>query len=129
ALPRVDCSPCRRNRLFRAPRSRHLGRHRRPGTLRATPRTRGSAPMKKRRIIGIAVAALLLAAWYVPKISADRYRDRVHAALESALGRKVAIGEVRFRLLPQPGLFISNVEIGEDPSIGVEPAAYVTTMR
>ena len=28
-----------------------------------------------------------------------------------------------------PGLTISNVTIGEDPNIGVEPVAYVTTLR
>src|SRR4051794_19344773 len=85
--------------------------------------------MKKARVIAVAVAALVLAAWYVPRISADRYRNRIHAALENALGRKVEIGEVRFRIVPQPGLYISNVRIGEDPAIGAEPAAYVTTMR
>lgn len=76
----------------------------------------------------IALAALLLAAWYVPRISADRYRDRVHAALEKALRRKVEIGELRFRLLPTPGLTIANVTIGEDPKIGAEPVAYVTLL-
>lgn len=84
--------------------------------------------MSKLRIFLVAIAALLLAAFYVPRISADRYRDRVHAALEKALGRKVEIGEVRFRLLPTPGLTITNVRIGEDPSIGAEPAAYVNTL-
>ncbi len=64
----------------------------------------------------------------MPRISADRYRDRVHAALEKALGRQVEIGEVRFRLLPTPGLTIANVTIGEDPKIGAEPVAYVTTL-
>src|SRR5579863_6139216 len=82
-----------------------------------------------KRLLLFAVVALLLAAVYVPRISADRYRDRVHAALEKALGRRVEIGEVRFRLIPAPGLTISNVTIGEDPDIGAEPAAYVTTLR
>jgi hypothetical protein len=81
------------------------------------------------RISLIALAVFLLAAWLVPKISADRYREPIHAALENALGRKVEIGEVRFRLLPQPGFTIANVTIGEDPRIGAEPAAYVTTLR
>src|ERR1700689_1008842 len=81
-----------------------------------------------KRILLIAVAALLAAGWYVPRISADHYRDRVHAALERALGRKVDIGLVRFRLLPTPGLTIENVSIGEDPNIGAEPVAYVDTL-
>jgi hypothetical protein len=81
-----------------------------------------------KRILLFAAAALLAAGWYVPRISADHYRDRVHAALEKALGRKVDIGLLRFRLLPTPGLTIENVTIGEDPTIGAEPAAYVNTL-
>ncbi|HWF09367.1 MAG TPA: hypothetical protein VG297_12950 [Bryobacteraceae bacterium] len=84
--------------------------------------------MKWRRIVLIAIALVLVAGYYVPRISAGAYRDRVHAALERALGRKVRIGDVRFRLLPTPGLELSNVEIGEDPVIGPESAAYVTTL-
>jgi len=80
-------------------------------------------------LVFYAVAALLLAAFYVPRIDARRYRDRAHMALENALGRKVEIGEVRFRLLPEPGFTITNVTIGEDPSIGAEPVAYVSTLR
>ena len=81
-----------------------------------------------KRILLFAVAALLAAGWYVPRISADHYRDRVHAALEKALGRQVEIGLLRFRLLPTPGLTIENVTIGEDPNIGAEPVAYVETL-
>jgi hypothetical protein len=78
--------------------------------------------------IWLAAVALFVAAWFVPRISADHYRDTVHAALEKALGRQVEIGEVRFRLLPTPGLTIENVRIGEDPNIGAEPVAYVNDL-
>jgi hypothetical protein len=80
-------------------------------------------------IVLYAFMALAIAAWYVPQISADRYRDRIHAALENALGRKVQIGQVKFQLLPLPGFTISDVQVGEDPAIGPEPIAYVTTLR
>lgn len=82
----------------------------------------------KRWIFG-AIAAFLLLALVVPFINADHYREATRHALETALGRKVEIDSVRFRLLPQPGLTIGNVIIGEDPAIGAEPVAYVTTMR
>ena len=79
-----------------------------------------------KRILALAIIVLLGAAWYVPtRINADRYRDRIHAALEKALGRQVEIGQVRMRLLPTPGLTIADVTIGEDPKIGAEPVAYV----
>ena len=48
-------------------------------------------------LIFFSIVALLLAAILVPKISADALREPVHAALENALGRKVEIGELRFR--------------------------------
>jgi hypothetical protein len=76
-----------------------------------------------------ALVLLLGAAYYVPKISAERYREPIHAGLEAALGRKVQIGDVAFTLLPVPGFTISDVTIGEDPAIGPEPIAYVKTLR
>jgi hypothetical protein len=77
----------------------------------------------------LALVALLLGALSVPRISADAYRDRAQTALEKALGRKVEIGSVRFRLLPTPAITISDVNISEDPRIGAEPAAYVKTLQ
>ena len=81
------------------------------------------------RFIVACLLALGFAYWYVPKISAARYREPLHAELERALGRKVKIGQVRFQLLPLPGFTITDVIIGEDPSIGPEPSAYVDTLR
>jgi len=75
------------------------------------------------------VAFYLLAAAWVPTVSMGGLREPIHHALESALGRKVEIGDIRLRLLPKPGFTIRNVIIGEDPSIGAEPTAYVTTMH
>ena len=75
------------------------------------------------------VVLLVLGALYVPRISADAYRDRAQSALEKALGRKVEIGSVRFRLLPTPAITISDVTISEDPQIGPEPVAVVKTLQ
>ena len=82
-----------------------------------------------KRWLFLAATILLAAALYVPRISADAYRGRAQTALEKALNRKVEIGSVRFRVLPTPALIISNVTIGEDPGIGPEPVAYVTTLH
>ena len=81
------------------------------------------------KILLYALVLLLGAAYYVPKISAARFREPIQAGLEAALGRQVEIGEVAFRLLPVPGFTISEVKIGEDPSIGQEPTAYIKTLR
>ena len=81
-----------------------------------------------RRILP-AVALVLIAALAVTYVNGDRYRLPVQTALETGLHRKVEIGSVGFRLLPTPALTVSNVTIGEDPAIGREPVAYVTTLR
>ena len=39
------------------------------------------------RLVFYAPVALLFAAWYVPHISAHRYREGIHTALENALRR------------------------------------------
>ena len=64
----------------------------------------------------------------MPEYTAGIYREQLLQAARKGLGRKVEIGEVRFRLLPTPGFAISDVRIGEDPTIGSEPAAYVGTL-
>lgn len=74
-------------------------------------------------------AVLGWSAWYVPRLNAERYREKIHTGLESALGRKVSFGTLQFQLLPVPGFTIKDLIIGEDPAIGPEPAAYVTTLR
>ena len=56
------------------------------------------------KIIFGAVALLLLLGLIAPKFHADGYRGRIQAALETALARKVLIGEIRFNLLTGPGL-------------------------
>ncbi|MCU1328053.1 MAG: hypothetical protein JWN34_3423, partial [Bryobacterales bacterium] len=75
------------------------------------------------------VALVGWAAWYVPRVNAERYREPIHRGLERTLGRKVEFGALQFRLLPVPGFTISDLIIGEDPTIGPEPAAYVKTLH
>src|SRR3954468_15659213 len=75
------------------------------------------------------VVLLGWAAWYVPKLSAERYREALRQGLEKALGRKVEFGTIAFQLLPVPGFTISDLNVGEDPAIGPEPTAYITTLR
>src|ERR1700746_4030211 len=79
--------------------------------------------------IALGVVILLAAAFGGTWVNLDRFRDPVRRALESELHRKVELGPVGLRLLPIPGLTVGNVTIGEDPAIGREPVAYVTTLR
>ena len=84
--------------------------------------------MKLLRYIGLALLVVLMAGLAAPYVDATGYRERIRAALEQALHRKVAVGKVRFNLLTGPGFAVDNVVISEDPSIGIEPIAYVETL-
>jgi hypothetical protein len=64
-----------------------------------------------------------------PYLGADRYGERLRGSLERALGRRVEfLGPVRFSLFKGPGFSVENVVIHEDPSIGIEPVAYMDRM-
>ncbi len=81
-----------------------------------------------RRVLAGAILLSALTIYFVPTMTEGWHSDRLRKALEDGLGRKVEIGQTRFRILPTPGFAISDVRIGEDPSIGLEPAAYVDTL-
>ncbi len=85
--------------------------------------------MTRRNIVIAAGIALLALIGYMPFYSgADQFRPAVRSRLEQALGRKVDTGEVRFSLLTGPSVTVSEVVIHEDPSLGIEPVAYVSEM-
>lgn len=81
------------------------------------------------RLAALGLVLLLAAGIAAPFISAERYRARIQAALEGALGRKVEIGTIRFNLFTGPGFALNNVTIHEDPAIGIEPIAYVSSLE
>ena len=60
-----------------------------------------------------------------PYFGADYFQSRIERALESALGRKVAIDKTHYSLFTGPGFTIDKVVIDEDPRIGIEPFAQV----
>jgi AsmA family/AsmA-like C-terminal region len=69
---------------------------------------------------------ILLAAWLLPSLlSAERFRHRLEARLELALGRSVRLGAISPQLLPRPGFSVENVTVREDPAFGSEPFARV----
>ena len=80
----------------------------------------------------VAAASLSLAAalgLVAPYINTGSYGERLRGSLERALGRRVEFrGRVRFSLFSGPGFTVDDVVIHEDPSIGLEPIAYMDTM-
>lgn len=79
--------------------------------------------------LGAGCALLVIAGIVAPYWSADRFAERIRSGLESALGRRVELGDVRFNLFTGPGFSISRVVIHEDPAFGREPFAYVGSLE
>jgi AsmA family len=88
--------------------------------------------MKFRRFrwpIFFAVVLLLVFAFVVvPNMPADYLRGPIEGGLRRALNREVRIGAAHYVLLPRPGFELEDAVIDDDPAIGPEPLAYVTTL-
>src|SRR5271165_1356825 len=63
-----------------------------------------------------------------PFVNVNRYRKRVADAISRALGREVTVSNIALKLLPRPGLVLSNFVVGEDPSYGAEPMLRAATV-
>jgi hypothetical protein len=79
--------------------------------------------------LGACCVLLVIAGVVAPYWSADRFAERIRSGIESALGRRVELGDVRFNLFTGPGFSISKVVIHEDPAFGREPFAYVGSLE
>lgn len=86
----------------------------------------GRATLRRAGLIaaGLTVAAGILA----PFQKANHFRGKIQSSLESALGRKVEVGEVRYNLFTGPGFTVQDVTISEDDRFGVEPFVYVASL-
>ncbi len=71
------------------------------------------------------VVLLVAAGLAAPYFSVDQYARRLQGSLERSLGRRVELQGVHFSLFSGPGFSIGRVVIHEDPSIGIEPVAYI----
>lgn len=81
------------------------------------------------RWILYAAGALLVAGLVAPLIHADRFSKQIQPAVERAIGRHIEFEKITFTLLAGPGFALHEVVIHEDPEIGLEPIAYVDTLR
>ncbi len=83
-----------------------------------------------RRWILVVVLAVLAAGALAHFLNADWFRPYIQAALEAGLNRPVEIlGPVHLNLFTGPGFTVERVSIGDDPAAGIEPFAYVESMR
>jgi AsmA protein len=79
-------------------------------------------------IIGGLLVALLLVALLLPfAIDANRFRPEIESALNSALNRKVDIGNIRLSIL-SGGVTVENIAISDDPSFNTAPFLKATSL-
>ncbi len=76
--------------------------------------------------IGVLLAAVLtVVALLAPLfINVNRFKGQVTDSMSKAFGRSVTCDSVALRLLPQPGFYLTNVAIADDPSYSLEPILY-----
>ncbi len=65
----------------------------------------------------LAVAALVLP----PFINVSRYKGRVIQSIGNALDRSVTCESIELHLLPQPGFYLEDFAVGDDPAYSAEP--------
>jgi len=70
---------------------------------------------------GVAAIAALLLILFLFRPGVYRLRNRIATSIGSALGRRVALDNVRFHLLPRPGFDLEGLVIYDDPSFSAEP--------
>jgi hypothetical protein len=83
------------------------------------------------RALAIAAVVILLGAGAIflpPLINLGKYRRSITASMSEALGRPVYVGGMQLRLLPMPGIVMSDFTVDEDPAFGYEPALHATSV-
>lgn len=89
----------------------------------------GTRKRKKKYPLLLAIALVIVAALVLPPlVNLSRYQHRIAASISRSLGRPVEMSSVKLRLLPAPGLEISNFVVDEDPAFGAEPMLRAPSM-
>jgi len=70
---------------------------------------------------GLAILAAVLLILFIFRPGIHQLRDRIANSIGSALGRRVAIDDVRIHILPQPGFDLEGIVIYDEPEFGAEP--------
>jgi hypothetical protein len=85
-------------------------------------------PWLRVALAGALIALLLLAIFLPPYFNLGKYRHTITASMSEALGRPVYVGGMQLRLLPTPGIVMTDFTVDEDPSFGYEPALHATSV-
>ena len=85
-------------------------------------------PWRRLVIAAALVVLLVLAIFLPPLINLGKYRRSLTASMSEALGRPVYVGGMQLRLLPMPGIVMSDFTVDEDPAFGYEPALHAASV-
>ncbi len=75
--------------------------------------------LRSKRGLAAVVALLLILFLFRPAVY--QLRNRIANSIGSALGRRVALDNVRLRLLPRPGFDLEGLVVYDDPAFSAEP--------
>lgn len=70
---------------------------------------------------GLAVLTVILLILFLFRPVVHQLRDGIANSIGAALGRRVAIDDVRFHVLPRPGFDLEGLVIYDQPAFGAEP--------
>lgn len=84
----------------------------------------------RRKLVAAAafIVVIVLALFLPPLINLGRYRRSVTSSISAALGRPASVGDMELRLLPTPGIAITDLTVSEDPAFGYEPALHANSV-
>lgn len=89
---------------------------------------RAGTAWRRLAIAGGLVVLLVLALVLPPLVNLNKYRRSITASMSEALGRPVYVGGMQLRLLPTPGIVMSDLTVEEDPAFGYEPALHANSV-
>lgn len=76
---------------------------------------------KRARVVAALVVVVLCGIFVPPLVTLDRFKARVTQMVSASLGRRATVGAIKLRLLPQPGLDLTNFVVEDDPTFSAEP--------
>jgi hypothetical protein len=76
---------------------------------------------KKKKTVLVVLLVIALGIFLPPNINGKRFKQRLATALGDALGHRVKIGSLSYRLLPRPGFDLYDFEVDDDPAFSAEP--------
>lgn len=79
-------------------------------------------------LVATLIVLLVIAIFLPPLISLGHYRRSITTSISVALGRPVYVGAMQLRLLPMPGITMTDFTVEEDPRFGYEPALHANSV-